>query len=436
MSGFDLQKIGEAIRNFRKERGLRLEDLADENISVSTISNIERGFTHVKEEKIAYLLEKLKINLDELHKFEEMKQTQEQRIALEIKAIETWIASRNINRALKALARLKLPKQHPLEAQYHLLKGRCYVQKNQLEKAVQEYIEAIRLAKWKGALSQLALCYSELGQCYIQLHDLGQALECVREGLQLYHEGLKKDMHFYLLKLREIECLQKLEREGEVHKIIHAMWEEVQQIPYIDFLLQFYCLRVELLRSMDQYEEAIAVAEKGIDLARYNREYDWLGKLWTLLGNLYYSLRKHDLAKFCFQTVVSLENRLQDQSLLVGVYIQLGMVYLQEQNVSDAEQMMLRAIEIGKEEENQEKLIHALFAMGEVQKKKDPSLAIQYLQEAKELARKTGNSLFEYKASIRLAKIYRDLDYARFVQEAVEMYDLQVKLEEQTTAIY
>lgn len=47
-----LTEIGHIIRMVRKSRGLRLEDLADENISPATISNVERGVAHVKQEKV------------------------------------------------------------------------------------------------------------------------------------------------------------------------------------------------------------------------------------------------------------------------------------------------------------------------------------------------------------------------------------------------
>lgn len=58
VSGIGIAEIGEVIRKKRKEQGLRLEDLADNNISPATISNIERGINHVNVHKIMYLLKK------------------------------------------------------------------------------------------------------------------------------------------------------------------------------------------------------------------------------------------------------------------------------------------------------------------------------------------------------------------------------------------
>lgn len=48
-------QIGELLRKRRKELGLRLEDLADDFISPSTISNIERGLLMSMKKKCGIL---------------------------------------------------------------------------------------------------------------------------------------------------------------------------------------------------------------------------------------------------------------------------------------------------------------------------------------------------------------------------------------------
>jgi hypothetical protein len=52
--GIDLKKLGEICRRKRRQLGYILEDLEDEHISVSTISNIERGIPVVSPQKIKY----------------------------------------------------------------------------------------------------------------------------------------------------------------------------------------------------------------------------------------------------------------------------------------------------------------------------------------------------------------------------------------------
>lgn len=43
----NLQKIGKLLRSERKKRELRLEDVANDNLSITTLSNIERGLPNV-----------------------------------------------------------------------------------------------------------------------------------------------------------------------------------------------------------------------------------------------------------------------------------------------------------------------------------------------------------------------------------------------------
>src|SRR5690554_2865525 len=68
LNSIQINEIGELIRKRRREQGLRLEDLADENISPATISNIERGVPYVHQEKVRYVLSKLRLNPEDLPK--------------------------------------------------------------------------------------------------------------------------------------------------------------------------------------------------------------------------------------------------------------------------------------------------------------------------------------------------------------------------------
>ncbi|MFS8513554.1 MAG: helix-turn-helix domain-containing protein [Planifilum fulgidum] len=57
--GIDGKELGAVIRAHREKRGLSIENLADENISAITISNIERGLPSVGADKTEYLMKKL-----------------------------------------------------------------------------------------------------------------------------------------------------------------------------------------------------------------------------------------------------------------------------------------------------------------------------------------------------------------------------------------
>src|SRR5690349_12724167 len=64
----DRTTIGRMIRNKRKERGWSLDNIANmtNDLSRSTLSNIERGFSGVNEEKIKAYCSILRISYDQL----------------------------------------------------------------------------------------------------------------------------------------------------------------------------------------------------------------------------------------------------------------------------------------------------------------------------------------------------------------------------------
>ncbi|QKI81425.1 helix-turn-helix domain-containing protein [Kroppenstedtia eburnea] len=83
------QEMGEIIRKVRKEKGLRLQELADNNISPATISNIERGRSGVKFDKIEYLFEKLDIHMDKLTELLHKDKSETQELENKLFVIET-----------------------------------------------------------------------------------------------------------------------------------------------------------------------------------------------------------------------------------------------------------------------------------------------------------------------------------------------------------
>lgn len=116
MKQLALHEIGEVIRKVRKDRGLRLEDLADENISPATVSNIERGVAHVSPEKISYLLEKLNLPMRKLPEMLMKEQEKLKKVKFELLSIATLRRIGLIDEALKRLDALNLDENNPFIA--------------------------------------------------------------------------------------------------------------------------------------------------------------------------------------------------------------------------------------------------------------------------------------------------------------------------------
>lgn len=74
----DLYQTGKILRDVRKNKGLTLTDLADDNISAGTISRAERGI-RIDHEKFIYLCTLLDINVSELPKIIDKEITEEEK---------------------------------------------------------------------------------------------------------------------------------------------------------------------------------------------------------------------------------------------------------------------------------------------------------------------------------------------------------------------
>ncbi|MFS8514779.1 MAG: helix-turn-helix domain-containing protein, partial [Planifilum fulgidum] len=107
MDPLEIREIGEVIRKVRKERGMRLEDLADEHISPATISNIERGVPHVSKDKVNYVLDKLGLSLDRLPEMMTREQKKLEDIRLQLTAVESLIEAKENKLAAEKLEALQ-----------------------------------------------------------------------------------------------------------------------------------------------------------------------------------------------------------------------------------------------------------------------------------------------------------------------------------------
>jgi transcriptional regulator with XRE-family HTH domain len=89
--GLDGKELGAALRAYRKKQGLSIENLADENISATTISNIERGLPSVGADKTDYLMKKLGISLEKLLQAAEEHQKRREAIRIRLLSIEMML---------------------------------------------------------------------------------------------------------------------------------------------------------------------------------------------------------------------------------------------------------------------------------------------------------------------------------------------------------
>jgi tetratricopeptide (TPR) repeat protein len=423
----DLNLVGEAIRNYRKEKKLRLEDLSDENISVSTISNIERGFAHVKQEKVNYLLQKLGIDVSDLMELEQNLQKKDENISLQLVGLESWIVCGEESKALTELNSIKLSDHHPLASRVMFLKGQCHYRLNEWKKAIHAFYEAIRLSRLQMEASSLeAACYDELSRTAYQQNNIKQAIAYVEKGLCLINENA--EVKFSLLRNKAV-YLYKQSKGAEALKLLKENWPQLSELKKIDLILGFYQVRVKILIDTGLWDEAHVFAEEGIELAKKNNQYHALCVLWGELGKIYAYQHNYDLSEVCFRTSQVFELHVQDKSALISTYTFYGKLLQEQKEYQSASILLNKAIQLGIKYNEVEDLVRAYLAMGQVSLAcKDTNSAMEYFHKARDISTEHQLPTLAYEAIFQVAKVYQQLDADKFIACTVEMYEMQMEM--------
>ncbi|SMO77473.1 helix-turn-helix transcriptional regulator [Melghirimyces algeriensis] len=429
-----INEIGAIIRNIRKERGLRLEDLADQNISPATISNIERGVPHVSLDKCMYVLNKLDIDQNQLSDLLADKRQGMDHLEFELLSIETMNDIGSPNDALKELNRLNLADSHPYAAVMYYIKGKCYNSLKKLHKAEKCFHNAIRLASQSDALENSnieAASYTELGLCHYYQNNLEEALSFTENGMEAFvSEGERPHFRFVLLRNKAI-YLERLNRFGEALKVVEGAWKELDQIGHMQVVLGFYCLKAELLYRTGQYDDAIEVAREGLDKARMECKHDTIFTLWTIMASIHMAKREWRNAERCFQLALFLKGTSVKEKFFAFTYSRLGVLYIHQERWNEAEKVIDLAIQIGERYHDAPRLLDAFVIKGDFHRiQKQYREAIPFYQKAEKLAHqykyknKLGKILF------RMAKCWEFLDDKEFQACLQNMYNIKKETEE------
>jgi tetratricopeptide (TPR) repeat protein len=436
MKTMDIQGLGEIIRKIRKERRLRLEDLADENISPATISNIERGVPHVSTDKAMYLLKKLEISLDQIPTLMMNEQAELAQIQFKLLGAESFYSNNKATLALEILDQLDLDDSHPYAAEMYYQRGKCYQLQSKWKRAERSFYKAIQLSSQQGSNNNIeAASFCELGLCCYRQNDLDQALQFVESGLDAFVETGERKFVKYALLINKAVYLERLGRLGEGLNVVMALWENLKDIDQIDFVLTTYWLRSELLRRSRQLNDAIKYAKAGVELARRNRHYNLLFDLWTVLGSIYMDKEQWQEAEFCFHQLLNLDGPKEHK--FITAYARLGKLYIILEKWDQAYDKLVSAVTLGEKYNDAPRLDQALQTMGDYYRSKnDPRKAISYYQRCLELAERHGFKKRKHHALFRLAQCWDGIDEEEFQKVTANMYKVQAELNEEGVQAY
>ncbi|SFS53027.1 helix-turn-helix domain-containing protein [Marininema halotolerans] len=430
MNPLDIHEIGEIIRKVRKERGLRLEDLADENISPATISNIERGVTHVSMKKAHYLLSKLNIDIHNLPDLILKEQKEHQDLSFQLLSIESMCATQHSDKALQSLEQLTIDDTHPYASTVYYLIGKCHIQKKNWKRAERILFKAIQLTNQGDPAHNIeAASLAELGLCSYYQNDLDSALKYTENGINSFDPQGQRPYVQFVLKQNKAVYLERLGRIGESMRVVESVWDHLHQMDESNMVLTFYWLRSELLRRSKVYEDAIYYATEGLEKARRNTNYNLMYDLWTVLGSVHMDGEDWDAAKTCFSRAIELEDFLSSKHKFIITYARLGVLYIQLNAWEEAHIVIEKAVQIGKEYNDIPRLTYALHTLGDYYRLQgEINEAIPHYQYCYELCNQHHLKEKEYQALLRLAQCWEEIDEVEFQKHIRNMYEVQLQL--------
>ncbi|OYD09127.1 tetratricopeptide repeat protein [Paludifilum halophilum] len=434
MDPLEINEMGELIRKKRKERKLRLEDLADDHISPATISNIERGVPHVNPEKIRYLMSKLEMDVDRLPDLMVNEQKQLQKLRFQLSAIETMQEMGHSREAVRRMDELDLEDNHPFAPVTYFIKGKHYLYSGRYRRAERAFFNAIRLANLTpyGKKSNIeAAGFNELGRVGLARNDLTQALHYVESGLDSFVEDGEQTEIRYTLAHSKASYLEKLGRIGEAMRVVEELWEEIPRIRQMDTILDLYRMRTDLLRRTGMVDEAIKCGKEGLEIARFNHLPQRTFDLWTSLGGVYLLKKDWEEAELSFNIALKLKGKIGDESAFVHTYTRLGTLYMNQEKWEQGEKMLAEAVRLGKRLGNHQLLLEALLASGKLYKQKEEnSNAISYFQQALDMASKYGLKKKQYTALFQLAQCWEGRDSQEFEHCMKQLFVVQKELKD------
>ncbi|MFD1427405.1 tetratricopeptide (TPR) repeat protein [Kroppenstedtia sanguinis] len=432
MNSIQTTEIGELIRKKRREQGLRLEDLADENISPATISNIERGVPYVHQEKIHYVLSKLQLNPEDLPKLLLGEQQSMERLKFQLDSIETLLEFGQKKTARQKLKELEIPDSHPFASRARYLLGRSHALTGSLKRSDRMFSNVIRLERQhdEPSPSNLEACsYHELSQSAIRQNLPEKALEYTYLGLKAFNPDGERQQIKYFLEVNRAGILLQLNRFGESLQLIDELWKERSQIQPTRVLIELYLLRMQLLQTTRMYQQAVVCAQEGLEIARVNQDPLGTFKLWSALGDVYQAGQNWMEAELCLELALQLDPPMDHQEYLLHLYNRLGALYLRRKKWKSAEEIMDRAIRLGESGPETPLMLETLTLAGDLYRQTgEVEKAIQRFKRALELSKKHPHRKKEMEILFKLAQCHEKKDPPSFLRYMENMYHVQQEI--------
>lgn len=420
MEFLDRKEIGEILRRIRKEKGWSIENISkmNNNISQTTISNIERGVPSVGNEFIEEYCTFLGIPHGKLPSLLQIENIQRETIHKKLIRIENMINLIEANSAFKKLKKINIPNDNHLQIIYFHLEGRCLYYKRQYEKASTRFGSALKLLNKHPELeftNLRASCYCELGRISFYHHnDLKQALQYSELGLKAFQSnGLRQFIKLSLLS-GKASYLEMMHQDEDALVTVEELLNEKHWHKGLDAILNGIEIKSQLSAKRGYYQEALDFATEGIELARLNRHYSRALELLTAMGNICFLMDDYEEAEDWYLCAIELGQKINQKYLLVSTHNQLGKLYMALSNWEQAYHHLHKAVEIGAKNDDGIRYYSSLVSFGDFYiRTYQAHSAIQHLETARKLSEKNNFPAVEPELFLRLSHCYEGTDVVK-----------------------
>lgn len=426
----NLLEVGEIIRKIRKDKGYRLEDVADEKISSATISNIERGIPHVHRDKIQYVMEKLGIHAETIPELLEDEQSQHHQTEERLQTLEVLFRIGETDQAREQMQAMNLPDSHPSAPKAWQLIGKCDLLLGKHAKAERELLQSVRLAHASDQLEIEASSYNALSLIAFDQNDLEKALHQTEKGLHVLQDFPKKTVIYYILKRNQIIYLERLNQVTQALRIVNEVWPDLHQIPNLETVLSLYWSKSELLRRCELYEEALSVAKEGMYLAQSNYMLDSLFDQVTVIGSIYMEMEEWDWAQTYFDLALQFSGKVKKEKILSTVWTRLAQLHLMRNEAEEALSYLQLAIQKAEAFNDAPRLSDALLTMGDaLWQNTQREQAIACYEKAANLCMQHQMIEKAQHAYFQLSQCWEGIDEQKFTQSLKQRYAIEKQLE-------
>ncbi|RAL25708.1 helix-turn-helix domain-containing protein [Thermoflavimicrobium daqui] len=437
--------FGNFVRKTRKSKGLRQEDLVDDNISQSAVSYIETGNGEVSVEKMEYILKKLDVKKKLSDFVEAGKEDDEVAIKEELKirlaAIENIIDLVSPEEGLVQIRDLSIPLKHEYNVFVEYLKGKCFFFKRNWNKAHKHFFGCIHMLDHQHAkmtyTNLKSACYHELSTIeYIQ-NNFHQALSYSKKAMEYFQVDGQRKYYKDIIMVSQVIYLEKTNQVGEALNVLDDLTFDKEDIVFEkgekgiykseskEAALNMYEMKSKLLAKHGSLAEAKKVALKGIELARIDKMYDRSLELWTTLGSIYIEQNKLNLAECCFRTALKLKDKVKKEYLLAYVYNQLGKLYYKFEDFRQSQKEYLESIKYSRKANDVYLETQALIGLGECyikQNKQNKDKILACLNKALELAKQHNFSKLKNKLFLTLGNYMQEIGDPNFASYAMDFF--------------